>query len=316
IPQDVAKEGKDYLLEHGYEIKMGYGITIEQLIKDVEDCDAVLVRTAPFTKEVLSAGKKLKIIARHGVGYDNVDVKAAAELGIWATNAPMSNANAVAEHTIGLIIACAKNYTRCERAFRNGNFEIRNQLNGYDLEGKTLGIIGVGRIGSMVAKKAALGLGMKVIGYDPYMTPSKVIPEVEMVKDWESVFENADFVTLHIPAVEETKGIVGKKEFEMMKSTAYFVNCARGEIIKEADLIEALKEKKIAGAALDVYEKEPPAQDNALFGLENVILTPHNASLTVESAARMALHAAMEIHEVLSGKEPNWPVNSPKFINP
>ncbi|MDF2523596.1 MAG: serA [Clostridiales bacterium] len=126
-----------------------------------------------------------------------------------------------------------------------------------------------------------------------------------MLKVLETVFSTADFVTLHIPALEETKGMFGKKELEMMKPTSFFINCARGEVIKEADLIEALGENKIAGAALDVYEKEPPERDNPLFGFDNVILTPHNASLTVESAARMALHAAMEIHEVLSGNNRN-----------
>ncbi|MGE4283077.1 MAG: hydroxyacid dehydrogenase [Clostridia bacterium] len=313
IPQDVAKEGKDYLLQHGYEIKMGSNISVEQLIKDVEDCDAVLVRTAPMTEEVLRAGKKLKIVARHGVGYDNVDVKVAQELGIWATNAPLSNANSVAEHTIGLIIAAARNIFRCGIEFRNGNFEIRNQLNGCDLEGKILGVIGVGKIGSLVAKKATLGLGMKVIGYDPYITSAQIDPNIKLINDWEQVFKNADFISLHMPATEKTKGIVGKKEFKMMKPTAYFINCARGEVVNEHDLIEALKAKEIAGAALDVYEQEPPEKDNPLFAFDNVTLTPHNASLTKESAIRMALHAAMEIHEVLSGNRPKWPVNNPKF---
>lgn len=313
IPQDVSHVGKDYLLERGYEIKMGTGITVEQIAKDVEDCDAILARTAPFPAEVLRAGKKLKVIGRHGVGVDNIDCKVAEELGIWVTYAPLSNANSVAEHTIGFIIASARNMMRCDKEYRNGNFEIRNQLNGFDLEGKTLGLIGVGKIGTMVAKKATLGLDMKVIGYDPYLTQDKVIPEIDLVNDWEYIFKNADFISLHLPATEETKGIVGKKEFAMMKPTAHLINCARGEIVNEADLIEALKANVIAGAALDVQSQEPLPKDSLLFGLDNIILTPHNAALTKEATARMALHAAIGIDEVLTGKKPSWPKNNPKL---
>jgi len=313
IPQDISQVGKDYLLERGYEIKMGSGITEKELMKDVEDCDAILARTASFTANVIKSGKKLKVIGRHGVGFDNVDIKVAEELGIWVTNAPESNANSVAEHTLGLIIACARNLVRADTAFRNGDFEIRNKLNGSDLEGKTLGLLGVGRIGTMVAKKAAFGLGMKVIGYDPFLTQENVIPEIELSSKWEYVLENADFISAHMPVTASTKGIIGKKEFKMMKSTAYFINCARGEVVSEAELIEALQTNEIAGAGLDVFAEEPPAKDNPLFQLENVILSPHNAALTKEATIRMALHAAMGIDEVLSGKKPKWPVNNPKI---
>lgn len=311
IPQDIAKEGKQYLAEHGYEIRMGSGISVDILKKEVADCEAILARTALFPAEVIRAGKKLKVIARHGVGVDNIDVDTATRLGIFVTNAPLSNANSVAEHVIGLMIALARNMIRCDREFRNGNFEIRNQLEGLDLEGKTLGLIGIGRIGSRVAKKAALGLEMKVIGYDPYVRQNSVIPELKLASDREYVFKNADFISLHTPSIKQTKDPVGKKEFELMKPTAYVINTARGDIIDEAELIRALREKKIAGAALDVFEQEPPAKDNPLFGFDNVILTPHHAAHTKEAKMRMALHAAMGIDEVLSGKKPRWSVNNP-----
>lgn len=313
IPQDISQVGKKYLLERGYEIKMGSGITVEAIAKDVEDCDAILARTAPFTAEVLRSGKKLKVIGRHGVGVDNIDIKVATELGIWVTNAPESNANSVAEHTLGLIIACARNLVRCDKEFRNGNFEIRNKLNGSDLEGKTLGLLGVGRIGTMVAKKAVFGLDMNVIGYDPFLTQDKVIPEIDLSTNWEYVLKNSDFISVHMPANAKTKGIIGRKEFEMMKPSAYFINCARGEVVNEADLIWALQANEIAGAGLDVFEQEPPSKDNKLFEIDNVILSPHNAALTKEAAMRMALHAAMGIDEVLTGNKPKWPVNSPKL---
>ena len=313
IPQDISAAGKNYLLERGYEIKIGSGTTADAIAKDVEDCDAILARTAQFPAEVIKAGKKLKAIGRHGIGVDNIDVNICTELGICVTYAPLSNANSVAEHTIGFIIALAKNMVKIDKEFRNGDFEIRNRLKGMDLEGKTLGLVGLGRIGTMVAKKAALGLGMKVLGYDPYVNKNQAAPEIELVNDWDTIFKKSDFVSLHLPASKETKGLVGKKEFEMMKPSAYFINTARGEVINEKDLIAALQQKKIAGAALDVFEQEPPAKDNPLFKLDNVILSPHNAALTQETMDRMGLHAAIGIDEVLSKKKPSWPVNNPKI---
>lgn len=309
IPQDVAQEGKQYLLDRGYEIKMGSGITVAAIATDVADCAAILARTAPFTAEVLDAGKLLKVIGRHGVGVDNIDCRHAEELGIWVTNAPESNAGSVAEDTIGLIVASARNYIRCDREFRAGNFEVRNQVKGVDVDGKVLGILGLGRIGKMVARKASLGLNMRIVGYDPYV---KEFPGVIMAESAAEVCRQADFLTLHLPSLPETREMMNAKLFSLMKPTSYFINAARGELVKERDLIDALRSGRIAGAALDVYEKEPPAGDNPLFGMENVILTPHNAALTRECTTRMALHAAMGIDDVLSGRKPKWPVNNPE----
>jgi D-3-phosphoglycerate dehydrogenase len=312
IPQPVAEEGKDYLRERGYEVKTGSGYTVDIIREEVKGCDAILVRTAPLPAEVLQAEKRLKVIGRHGVGVDNIDLETASELGIYVTNTPEANANSVAEQTMGLIIACARNYSLCDREIRKGNFEIRDQIRGVDLEGKIVGIVGLGAIGSRVAQKAIYGFDMKVIAYDPYVNKEKVPAEITLVDSWEELFQTADFVTLHLPAIPETKGSVGKEEFEMMKSTAYFINAARGEIVNEAELIKALQEKTIAGAGLDVFEREPPAKDNLLFQLDNVILTPHNAALTKECTIRMAVQSAMGIDDVLSGRTPKWPVNEPK----
>ncbi len=312
IPQPIHEAGKAFLRERGYEIKMGSGISVDDIKRDIEGCIAVLLRTAEMPAEVLEAGRDLKVIARHGVGVDNIDLEAATRLGIWVTNAPESNSNSVAEHVIGLIIACARSTIRCDREFRSGNFEIRNKLIGMDLEGKTLGIVGLGRIGRLVARKASLGLGMKVIGFDPYIASDRLPPGIQKVDDWNEVFESSDFVTLHLPANSETKGIVGKKEFALMKSSSYLINAARGEILAEGDLIAALKDGEIAGAGLDVFEKEPPERDNPLLSLDNVVVTPHNAALTEEAMIRMATHAAQGIDEVVSGKRPTWPVNEPK----
>ena len=174
IPQDVAQPGKDYLRERGYEIKMGSGITAEAIAADVIDCDAILARTAPFPAKVFEAGKKLKVISRHGVGYDNIDVARATELGIWVTFAPESNANTVAEHTIGCILSLARNFIHLDRETRAGNWGIRDKLLGTDLSGKVLGVVGLGKIGSRVAQKAARGLDMKVVGYDPFLKPEQM----------------------------------------------------------------------------------------------------------------------------------------------
>ena len=311
IPQDISQAGKQFLKKKGYEIKMGSGISVETLKEEVQDCHAILARTALFPREVLEAGKMLKVIGRHGVGTDNIDVEAATQLGIYVTNAPQSNATSVAEHTIGLIIATARNLVRCDSAVRKGNFEIRNQIPGTDIGGKTLGLIGIGRIGKLVARKATLGLDMKVIGHDPYVD-SKAAPEVEFTASIEALLQQADFVSLHLPANQTTVGLIDKSKLMLMKPSAYLINVARGGIVKEDDLAEILSQGRIAGAALDVFTEEPPDPSNPLLKLDNVTVTPHNAALTRECMDRMAVHAAQGIDEVLSGKTPVWPVNRPE----
>jgi len=311
IPQDIAMEGKVYLRDKGYEIKMGKGSTVEQIKEDVVDCDAILARTASFPAEVLEAGEKLKVIGRHGVGVDNIDVKRATELGIYVTNASESNCNTVAELAIGFVIALGRNLLKCDRAVRDNHFEIRNQLTGMDIKGKTLGVLGLGKIGRLVALKAYHGLAMNVIGYDPYLSKSQCPEGVEKIDKLDEIFEKSDFTSVHIPLTKDTKHSIGKHQFDMMKSTAYFINTARGDIVHEDELINALKKGDIAGAGLDVFEQEPPARNHALFALDNVILTPHNASLTTECMIRMAVVAAQGIDEVLSGKKPTYPVNEP-----
>lgn len=311
IPQPVAETGKRYLGERGYEIKTGSGLSAAELISDIADCHAVLARIEKYPAEVLEAAPFLKIIARHGVGVDNIDVKRAEELGIWVTNAPESNSNTVAEHTIGILFALAKHTVRTVSEFRDGNYEIRNQIRGNDLEGKILGIAGVGKIGGRVAEKAAHGLSMNVLAYDPYASNDAFPDFIERVPEWDRLFRRSDFVSLHIPSNEATRGIVGKHEFELMKPTAYIINAARGEIVDEKALIDALRSGQIAGAGIDVFEQEPPDRTNPLLHMQNVIATPHTAAMTEEAMQRMALHAAMCIDDVLSGRVPEWPVNRP-----
>ena len=311
IPEDIDQAGKDFLQSHGYELVFGSGTTEKTLRRELVMCEALLLRTAHITSAVLADAPKLKVIAKHGIGVDNVDLEAASRHGIWVTNAPLSNADTVAEHALALILALARNLIRADRAVRSGDFGLRNRLYGSDLKGKTLGVVGVGRIGRALARKASLGFEMKVLAFDPYIT-DQVSSEVNLVS-WDALFREADFVSLHLPLTPGTRGLVGEREFSLMKKSANLVSAARGEIIDEKALVTALQEGRIAGAGLDVFELEPPAPDNPLLMMDNVVLTPHNAALTEEATARMALHAAMGIHEVLSGQEPTWPVNRPKL---
>ncbi|WP_408011472.1 hydroxyacid dehydrogenase [Pseudalkalibacillus sp. A8] len=313
LPQDIEEEGKNHLLEKGYKIKIGSDLAQETLMEEIKDCDAVLTRSmAVIRKNVIEAGENLKVIAKYGVGLDNIDIEAATERGIFVTNTPEANANAVAEHVMALILSLSKNLRLADRELRNGHYGIRNQPFGIDLEGKTLGIIGLGRIGTILAKKAYHGFDMKIIGYDPYVSAKPKL-EFEVVTDLEWVFRNSDVISLHVPLTNTTKGAIGSQEFSWMKSSAYFVNASRGGIVNEHDLVKALQGGKIAGAGIDVFEVEPPDAGNPLFQLDNVIVTPHNAALTKEGSVRMAVHAAMQVDQVLTGGKPDWAVNNPDF---
>jgi len=311
IPQDIAEEGKLYLKEKGYEIKMGNGFTVEQIKKDVVDCDAILARTASFPAEVLEVNDKLKVIGRHGVGVDNIDVKRATELGIYVTNASDALSDTVAELVLGFIIGLGRNIVKCDKAVRSGDFGIRNRMKGIDLKGKKLGVLGMGKIGQLVALKAHHGLSMEIIGYDPFLEASDFPEEVTKMDEMDEIFMESDFISVHIPSSPDTKKIIGKREFDMMKSSAYFINTARGDVVDEEALIRILKNGKIGGAGLDVFEQEPPVNDHPFYTMDNVILTPHNASLTEECMVRMAMAAALGIHEVLTMKKPTYPVNNP-----
>jgi len=311
IPQGITREGVDYLLEQGYELKFGDNPTEETFMKEVADCDAVLLRTAKCPEKVLAAGKQLKIVARHGVGYDNVDVAAAARLGIWVTNTPNALADSVAEYTLGAMLMAAKNIRECSREMHLGNYGYKNTHKGMDLFGKTLGIIGFGRIGRAVAKKAHFGLDMKILAYSRSLKQDAV-PDYVTVCPMEQLLERADVVSLHVPGGEGNQNLLGEPELARMKSHAILVNASRGGVVNEEALDKALREGKLSRAVMDVQSQEPPAQDYLLFTNERCILTPHMASNTEECMARMALHAAWQIHKVLSGDKPDWPVNDPE----
>ncbi|WP_368383996.1 hydroxyacid dehydrogenase [[Clostridium] symbiosum] len=307
LPQDIAKAGKNWLLERGYELKPGSGITSEIMAREVKGCSAVIARLGEFNEEVLESEPGLKVIARHGAGYDNIDIEAAKRLGISVTYDPVSNIGSVAEHVIALILGCSKKLIYMDRETRTGNYKRRNEVLTIETSGKILGIAGYGRIGRLVAEKARYGLGMKILVYDPI---ASVLPEgdasTERADSLEMLLERSDFVSIHMPLNSETTKIMGKKQFKAMKKTAYFINAARGGLADEKALIEALENGWIAGAALDVFEKEPPDFYNPLMQMEQVILSPHNAALTVDAMDKMALTAAKSVDDVLSGRRPEY----------
>ncbi|MGI6029217.1 MAG: hydroxyacid dehydrogenase [Candidatus Heteroscillospira sp.] len=308
IPQYSGEAAKQYLLERGYELIEGNEKVCDPASLAV--CDAIVSRALPLIREEdLALAPNLKVIGRYGVGVDNIDVEACTRHGVQVTNAPMSNYVSVAEHAWMFIMECAKNVTEVNELFRGEQhyFNARNTNSGCDLCGRTVGVLGLGRIGRRVAQYAA-AFEMPVVAYDPFVPQEKAPAGVTMMSR-DEVLRTADFVTLHLPAMAETYHSIGKAEFEMMKPSAYFINCARGSIVDEAALIEALQTKVIAGAGVDVYEIEPPAADNPLLYMSNVVCSPHLAGATRDANDRMGLHAAQGIHEVLSGQKPTWPVN-------
>lgn len=311
IPQDIEFTGKRFLEDRGYDVIVGK-IEAHQRIRDgIDDCDALLLRTAIVDKKTLEMAKNLKVISRYGVGVDNIDLVTAKQLGVWVTNSPDGNVNSVAEHTMGLVMVCAKNMLICDQEMRKGNFNFREQLSGYDLKGKTLGLVGFGKIAHEVAKKAAIGFDMNVLSFDPFIKNESFPEYVISVSKVEDIFSKSNFVSIHIPATKNNRNFVNIDLFKLMKKDAYFINTSRGEVVCEKDLIEVLKTNKIRGAGLDVYSKEPPDLNNPLLSLNNIFLTPHNAGLTKESVVRVALDAAKGIDDVLSGRFPEFPIVIP-----
>lgn len=312
IPLDITQAGKDYLQQHGYEYKVGSSTDEDVVAKEIADCDALLIRTSKVTRRIMESAKNLKVIGRHGVGVDNIDLEAATELGIQVTNGPTSNSDSVAEHTVSLMLACGHNIVPMNQYARNGQWEMRDAIKLNQIAGKTLGLLGFGRIGQAVAQKCALGFSMNVLAYSPSIGSKKLPDYITPASSMEEVLAQSDYISLHLPATEKTKHSMNKTVFQQMKNTAFLINTARGDIVHEGDLFEALSTGEIAGAGLDVLEIEPPSPNHPLFSLDNVIMSPHYAALSHTAFDTMGLHAAQGIHEVLSGQTPTWPVNQLK----
>jgi D-3-phosphoglycerate dehydrogenase len=307
IPETVAPEGLDFLRQKGYEVKIGRGGDTSVLIEDLRDCEAVIVRTSMIDEEVFSACPGLKVVAKHGVGVDSIDIEAARRHGCRVVYAPGANTLSVAEHAMALLFACAKKLPLKMREYARGNYRIKDTAPGCEISGKTLGLIGAGRIAREIARIAAGGFAMRVLAYDPFL-PAGFQNGVPELASRERVLREADFVSIHIPASRETTKSFGEKDFALMKPTACFINTARGKIVDEDALIKALREGVIAGAGLDVSDPEPAPPENPLFAMDNVVMTPHCAGVTREAMVRMVMDAAMGIDEVFSGREPRYAV--------
>ena len=276
--------------------------------REIRDADALLLSTAfKVTREVIETAQNLKVISRTGVGVDNVDVVAATDHGILVLNTPDANTISVAEHTVALIAAISKQILYYDSEFRQGNFKVRRLNLSVDMDGKVLGLVGCGKIGRLVARKCKYAFGMSAIGYDPYITSD--LEDIKIFPDIESIFRQSDYISLHMPLTDETRNLVGDRLLSLMKPTAYLVNTARGGVVDEQILAKKLKEKLIAGAAFDVLSTEPPAPDNPLLSLENIILTPHTAALTNECTERVAHEAVIGIIDYLNGQTPKFVFN-------
>ncbi|MDD5127141.1 MAG: phosphoglycerate dehydrogenase [Dehalococcoidales bacterium] len=306
----------DHISEEGISILRKYAqidnkppMKPEELVKVIGDYDALLVRSqTKVTADAIKAGKKLQIIARAGVGIDNVDVEAATRAGVTVVNAPTGNTISAAEHSVALMLALARYIPPANTSLKAGQWR-RNEFVGTELRGKTLGLIGLGNVGSAVARRAQ-GFEMKVIGYDPLVSADFAKKLNVEIVPFEQVLKDADFISLHIPLNEKTKNIIGAKQLAMLKPTARIINCARGGLIDEEALLQALKEKKIGGIAIDVFTKEP-CTESPFFGFENVIVTPHLGASTAEAQVTAARDVAEQIADVFQGKAARYALNAP-----
>jgi D-3-phosphoglycerate dehydrogenase / 2-oxoglutarate reductase len=277
--------------------------------------EAICVRLTKIPRSMMEAAPNLKIISRHGVGFDNIDVAAATERGVIVATVGLANSPSVVEHTIAMMYALAKRLHDYDRAVREGDYTRgRTTLASMDVAGRTVLIIGLGRIGSRLAK-ALNALGLKCLGVDPAYTPAQIeAMGCEPVADFRSALPRADFVTVHCPLDAGTRGMIGAAELARMKPTAYVINCARGGIVDEAALIEALNAGRIKGAALDVQVSEPPKPDDPLLACDRLILTPHSAAATPDTMMRSSMAVAQNVLDYFDGRVPVSHVVNPEVL--
>jgi len=311
VTDKLADEAIKLLKENGLEVKYEE-LDHDGILREIENYDAIIVRSrTKVTADIIEKGAKgkLKVIGRAGIGVDNIDVNKATELGIKVVNAPTGSTKSVAELAFAHMLALARFIPKADSSMRRGEW-LKKQLRGIELYGKTLGLIGSGNIAQHMAR-IAKGFGMNVLVYSPHCTDEKAKKIGAKRASLEEVLRESDFVSIHIPHTEETHHLLNKKNLSLMKPTAYLINCARGGIVNEEDLYELLKEGKIAGAALDVFEQEPPSPDNKLLKLENVTLTPHLGANTKEAQIKAGTICAEQVIKALRGEEPDYWVNKP-----
>jgi D-3-phosphoglycerate dehydrogenase len=277
----------------------------KEMLPELLDADGLIIRLGSIDRETIAAAKKLKVIGRPGVGVDDVDVAAATERGIPVVIAPGANTRSVAEHAMALLFAASKDMLHCDRKTRAGGFDVRNSFKAFELRGKEIGLVGFGAIGRELAGLCA-AIGMKVAVYDPFVGEEEIGKKgYRYSKTLEGILREADVVSLHVPLTDATRNLIGEREIALMKPSAVLINCARGGVVDEKALADALRNDRIHGAGLDVFSTEPLPADNPWAGLDNVIVTPHMAGQTKEAAAAVSTMAAEGVLAVISGRR--WP---------
>jgi D-3-phosphoglycerate dehydrogenase len=305
VTDKMADEALD-LMKKGHEVVFSE-LSPEELLNEIEKYSAIVVRSrTKVTKGVIEKGQHLKVIGRAGVGVDNIDVPEATKRKIPVVNAPGGATISVAELTFAHMLSLARNLCKSDRTMKDGLWE-KKKLKGTEVYGKTLGLVGSGRIGAEVGKRAK-AFGMKIIVYDPYLSKESAEKNSFELVDIDYLLENSDFISMHTPLTDETRKMISTNEFEKMKNTAFIINCARGGVIDESALYDALKEGRIKGAALDVYENEPP-KNSPLLTLDTVVFTPHLGASTKEAQIRAGTITAEQVLKVLDGQKPDFCVN-------
>lgn len=310
LPQEIKEEGAQLLEKAGHTLIKGRGFETEDVLADMKKYkpDAMIVRITKITREVIEANDNLKVIVRHGAGFDALDVKAAHDNGVKTLYAPVANSTSVAETALMLILECSRNVLKLRKTWIDDYYKAKLEIHKTTINGKTLGIIGCGNIGSRTAIRA-MAMEMNVLAYDPYKKASEFPKGVEVVRDLNRIFKESDYVSLHVPKTPITTGMVNMDKLKLMKPTAFLINTARGDVVVEEDLYKACKDGMIAGAGLDAIRVEPVKKDNKLLELDNIIIYPHIGGNTVEAAHRASYFAAMGVEEVYEGKDPTWPIN-------
>ena len=298
ISDKLSPQAVDIFTSRGVEVDQKTGLSEDELLKIIGDYDGLAIRSATkVTPKVLEAAKKLKVVGRAGIGVDNVDVKAATAHGVVVMNTPFGNSVTTAEHTISLMMALARQIPAASQSTHEGKWE-KNKFMGVELAGKTLGLIGCGNIGSIVADRAQ-GLKMKVIAFDPFLSAERAAAiNVEKV-ELEDIYKRADFISMHTPLTDTTRHLLNKDTLAKCKKGVRIINCARGGLVVEKDLKEAIESGHVAGAAFDVFEEEP-AKSNPLFGMEQVVATPHLGASTNEAQENVAVQVAEQMAEYLT----------------
>lgn len=310
--EPIHQKGLDHLEENEVEIVYASGFEPDQICASVGKADAIIARAlGRFDATVMDRAPRLKIIGRHGIGVDNIDIPAATERGIYVVNTPTAPAEAVAEYVPMAMAAIARRMVQADAAVRNNDWGFRNRHLGPELIGRTLGIVGFGRIGRRIAEICGLGFGMQIVYTDALPAPPGEEARLKARRvDLGQLLSTSDFISLNVPLLDSTYHLIDGAALNQMSPHAYLINCSRGPVVDESALIEALKAGQIAGAVIDVYEQEPVSPDNPLLELDNVLLSPHCSGHTNESAQNMAMVAA-DIVRVLKGQKPEFPVNAP-----